>query len=334
VERASAELVIADFNAQRVYLTNIVGSADPLVFARAIGPKVGRTMEAYIFDNPPQTRVNGVIPMHGVIGADLRFDVNGGPFHWWKFHLPRIAGQVHWKDHQLALSGIDADFYWGKARGNAVFDLSEIPGTEFMFSMSATNVLLQNLLVDLTSTTNKSEGWIEGTVVVTGANSDDWRSVQGYGQMRFHDGILWDIPLFGVLSPVLDGIMPGLGSSRATDGACSYVITNGVVRTADLDLRTTTMRLQYRGDVDLADEYKIKARVEAELLRDMWLVGPIVSTVLWPVTKLFEIKMEGTLSEPKIEPLNVIPKIMLLPFYPFKALKGIGPEQKNHHSPR
>jgi len=323
-ETAAADGLTADFASQFVYLTNAHGITDPLAIARAIGPKVGRTMEAYVFSSPPKAGAYGVIPMHGELGADLHFDVDGGPFHWWKLHVPQIAGHVHWKGETLTLSDVKADFYSGKAAGKAVFDLSDKPGTDFWFTMAGTNVLLQQLVADLATGRNRSEGRVDGTITVTSANSADWRTVQGFGELRLRDGLLWDIPFFGVLSPVLDGIMPGLGSSRATDGTCTYMLTNGVVRTSDLDIRTTTMRLQYKGDVDLAADYALNARVEAELLKDVWLVGPLVSAALSPVTKVFEYKVTGALGEPKLEPVNIIPKLMLMPFHPLRMFKGLG----------
>jgi hypothetical protein len=59
------------------------------------------------------------------------------------------------------------------------------------------------------------------------------------------------------------------------------------------------MRLEYRGSVDL--DGNVNARVEAQVLRDVWLIGPIVSTVLWPFAKMFEYKVTGTLAQPKTE---------------------------------
>jgi hypothetical protein len=95
-----------------------------------------------------------------------------------------------------------------------------------------------------------------------------------------------------------------------------------------MDIRSTGMRLQYRGTLDF--EGQVNARVEAGLLRDMWLVGPILSTVLWPVTKLFEYKATGPLDDPKAEPVYLIPKVMLLPFqlpfHPLRTLRGLLPE--------
>jgi len=41
------------------------------------------------------------------------------------------------------------------------------------------------------------------------------------------------------------------------------------------------------------------------------------------VTKMFEYKVTGTLSEPKTEPIYLIPKIVLMPFHPIQTIKGL-----------
>jgi hypothetical protein len=37
---------------------------------------------------------------------------------------------------------------------------------------------------------------------------------------------------------------------------------------------------------------------------------------------MFEYRVNGTLEEPKLEPLFILPKIVLMPFRPFRSLKG------------
>ena len=324
-QHVGADGLAADFNAQLIFLTNGFSTADPMAIARAIGPHVERAIQDYHFLQPPAARVQGAIPMHGEKGADLHFDLDGGPFYWWKFKLPHVSGHVHWAGEQLALTNIQADFYGGKAAGVAKFDFRPQKGTDFRFAVGTTNVQLHTLMSDLSLQTNHLEGLLSGALTVTKANTEDWRTVNGYGETTFRDGLLWDIPLFGIFSPVLNGISPGLGNSRASAATCGFVITNGVVLSEDLDIRSTGTRLKYRGTVDL--EGRLNARVEAELLRDMWLVGPIVSTVLWPVTKMFEYKVNGTLADPKSEPVFIVPKIVLMPFHTVRSLKGAAPEE-------
>ncbi|HEY5912420.1 MAG TPA: AsmA-like C-terminal region-containing protein [Verrucomicrobiae bacterium] len=321
-QQASADGLTADFNAQLVYLTNGVSSFDPMAIANAIGPKIGQSIEPYHFDTPPAARVYGIIPMHGEEGADLHFLLEGGPFSWWKFHLPHIAGHVHWAGLRLFLQDMRMDLYDGKAAGSAEFSfLPPKQGTDFKFTLTTTNTLLHELMTDLSPGTNHLEGWVSGSVTITQANTKSWTTVFGYGNAELRDGLLWDIPIFGIFSPVLNGIAPGLGNFRAGEGTSTFTITDGVIHSTDLEIRSAAVRLRYRGTVDF--ESRLKARVEAELLRDVWLVGPIVSTVLWPVTKMFEYRVTGTLSDPKLDPVYIVPKLVLMPFRPLRTIKNL-----------
>lgn len=323
----SADGLTADLKAQFVFLTNGLSTADPMVIARSIGPHIVRAIEAYQFARPPLARVEGTIPLRGEAGADLRFHLSGGPFHWWRFNVSHVAGDLHWLGESLLMTDIQADLYQGAASGWATFDFRPKPGANFQFALTTTNTLLRPLMTDLSPSTNHLEGRLSGALVVTSANTEDWRSVNGYGYLDVRDGLIWDIPLFGIFSPVLNGLVPGLGNSRATAATCSFTMTNGLVRTGDLDIHAPAMRLQYRGTVDLQGH--VNANVEAGLLRNVWLVGPLVSTVLWPVTKMFEYKISGDLDHPKTEPVFLIPKIVLLPFHPLRTLKSLVPESTN-----
>lgn len=323
-QEAGAEGLTVDLDAHLIYLTNGYSTMDPGIVCRAIGANVAAVIAPYHFLRPPTARVHGTIPLRGEEGADLYFDLEGGPFHWWKFNLPHVAGQVHWAGQFLTLSDIRAEFYGGQAAGVARFDFRPQPGTDFQFALGATNVQLHALMNALSGETNHLEGALNGAVSVTRANDVSWHTVNGFGELNLRDGLLWDIPLFGIFSPVLNGLSPGLGNSRASAATCSFVITNGYVFSRDLDIRSTAMRLKYRGTVDL--ESHVNARVEAELLRDVWAVGPVVSALFWPVSKMFEYKVSNTLSDPKMDPVFIVPRLVLFPLHPFRTLKNLFPE--------
>jgi hypothetical protein len=314
-----------DFVARRIYLTNGFSTADPVAVTRAIGPVVARAVEPYQFLQPPTVRANGIIPMQHAADANLHFEVDGGRFSWWKFNAERISGNVHWVGEQLALEGVQAGFYSGSATGSARFDFAPEKGADFAFDFTMTDTDFPALMADLSTSTNRLEGRLAGRLSVTRANSDDWRTIQGSGHVSLHDGLIWEIPIFGIFSPVLDAIVPGLGSSRASQGSATFVINNGVIQSDDLEIRASAMRLQYRGAVDL--ESRVDARVEAELLRDTWVIGRLVSLVLWPVSKLFEYRVSGTLQQPRSEPVFFIPKLVLLPFHPIRTMKELFPEE-------
>jgi hypothetical protein len=174
---------------------------------------------------------------------------------------------------------------------------------------------------DMQSSSNKLEGTMDCDLDVTHANTDDWGSWQGLGTARLQDGFLWDIPLFGFLTPVLDTITPGLGKSRVSQGNCAYIITNSVIYTKDLELSAGKMGLKYMGTVDF--DGRVNAHVEAEPFRDSIVFSPF-RVVLKPFAKIFEYKVTGTLSQPKTQPLFFLPKLLLFPFHPFQSLKNLG----------
>ncbi len=144
------------------------------------------------------------------------------------------------------------------------------------------------------------------------------------------DGFLWDMPLFGIFSSALNAVMPGLGNSRVSGGSATFTLINSVIHTDDMEIRSPAMRLVYRGAIDF--QGRVDARVEARLLRDAWVIGPLVSLVLSPLTKLFEYKVTGTLHEPQKEPLY-IPKPLTFPLHPFRSLRELFSEEKPNTPP-
>ncbi len=317
-QRMSADGVTVDFNAWRIYFTNGFSTADPRAVARAIGRKAGEVMDPYRFEVPCPARVNGYAPLRGMEDADLWFEAEGAPLECLKLKTSRITGKIHWLGETLILTNLMAAFYGGDASGFAQFDFRPSKGADFEFTANVRNASLHVLTTDLSSPTNHLEGVLSGRFVMTSANSEDWHTWNGYGQANLHDGLIWDVPVFGILSPMLNMVMPGLGSSRATDAAAQFGMTNGVIFSDNLEIRSTMMRLQYAGTVDLRSH--VKARVNAQLLRDTWVVGPLLSTALWPVSKLFEYKITGTLQQPQTEPVY-LPKVLLLPLHPFRSLE-------------
>jgi hypothetical protein len=328
----TADSVTLDFNTRMISFTNGFGTADPEAIARAIGPKIGRIVEPYRFLQPPTARVNGRIPLRDMSAGsdmadvDMRFDViKGAPFEWMKFRTTNITGTIRWQGQTLLVTNVVAAFYGGSGNGFTYFDF-HVPheGADYDFAVILTNVNLHLLAADLSSPTNSLEGALAGELVVTRADTRDWRTWNGFGNANLRDGLIWEIPLFGIVSPVLNKIRPGLGNSRATDAAAKFTITNGVIITDSLEIHSTMTRLQYVGDMDLAGD--VNMRVNAQLLRDTSVVGPLVSTMLWPVSKLFESKITGTLNDPKSEPVFYGTKLLLMPLHPIHSFEEMFPD--------
>jgi hypothetical protein len=286
-QRMTADLIRLDFNALTISFSNGWSTAEPLAVARAIGPKTGHALEPFQFLTPPLVRVTGTAPLRNVHSpedaqdANLTFEMmHGVPFRWEKIHSTNAMATIRWWKHLLSVTNITGPLYEGQGNGYCNIDFR--PRThEFDcdFFAEVTNVNLRLLAADLSTGTNRLEGQLSGRVWVTHADSVTWRSWQGHGKATLHEGLLWDVPIFAFMSPVLNTVSPGLGNSRATEAAAHFIITNGVITTDSLRMETATMRLHYTGTVDLMQN--VNARVTARLLRNMPVIGSVISTVLW-----------------------------------------------------
>jgi hypothetical protein len=330
-EELTAGLVTLDFNRMLIFVKNGHSTADPAAIARAIGPKTAALLEPYHFMQPPTVVVEGCAPLRvnslrDTDLADLSFEIVGGvPFRCLKLRAARLAGTVHWLGETLVLTNITGDLYGGSGGGSANFDF-RVPheGAEYQFAAEVTNINLHALASDLASATNHLEGALSGWISVTHADTRDWRAMDGYGQAHLRDGLIWDIPVFGVLSPVLNSVSPGLGNSRATDAQSKFVVTNGVIYSNPLEINTGMTRLDYSGTMDLRGN--VNAHVTAQVLHNFWVFGPLISTIFTPVTKLFEYKVTGTLDNPKRESVvPLVPGLLEMPFHPIRSLEELIP---------
>jgi hypothetical protein len=332
-QRMTADSVTLDFGARMIFFTNGFGTTDPMAVVRAIGPKTAHYVEPYEFLSPPTVRVHGQLPLRDLNrgtdfdGTEMDFEiVKGAPFRWTKLRSASAKGTVRWLGQFLVVTNVTADFYDGQAAGWAYFDFRPSGyGCDFKFAAAVTNVDARLAGGDLT--TNRSsliEGRLTGNVEVTEANSGTWRSWNGHGAARLRDGLLWSIPVFGFASPVLDTIAPGLGNNRATDASATFMMTNGVARSDDLVIHTLTMQLDYKGAVNLQGE--VNARVTAQLLRNTPMLGEFISTVLWPVSKIFECQVDGKITDPKVTPIYFPFSKYLL--NPVRSLEQMLPSEK------
>lgn len=331
LERLSGKLdspeVMVDFQGSKIFFAEVNSTVDPMFVARCVGPHVVEAIEPYRFADPPRVRMNGALHFKNQENTDLQFEVSGGKFEWGYFRADAVTGRLDWKGPTLALTnGVARGYDTGNFAGWAFLTFSPSGKADYRLNVQFSDVNAHAVNTSLTpGTTNAMEGLIEGQLDLISADTSGLHTWQGTGNVALRNGLIWEIPVFGIFSPVLDAIVPGLGKNRAKHASASFVITNGVARTEDLEIRASTLRIQYRGTVDYAG--KVEARVEAEILRDAFLIGRLVSLTLMPLTKLFEYKVTGNIEQPKMDPVY-IPKFLLMTLRPFHTLKSLLPDKE------
>ncbi|MEM0173779.1 MAG: AsmA-like C-terminal region-containing protein, partial [Sulfolobaceae archaeon] len=317
-EQATGDYIIADFNKERVYLKNVWGNITPSDLTEAISEEVNNALKPVLFKAPPNVLANGSVPMRGANG-DIRFDIYAPELKWWKINPKSASCSVFWKGETMLITNFNSDFYGGNLKATLYVDFNNQNKSNLFFDVKLDNVSARSMLKDILDKPKNVEGRLSGNLTIKSAVIDDYQNWSGGGNVLLEDGLIWDIKVFGVFSSILNMISPGLGNSRAKYASASFIVTNGVVYSDDLEIRGTALKMQYKGSVDF--NKKVDARVEAEVLSDIWLFGTAIKFLLKPLTKLFIYKVTGTIDEPALEPVY-IPKILLAPFQPFKTIKS------------
>ena len=325
----TADLVEADFSAFRIALTNLRSNLDPVAVAALISTNFVDHLQPFQFIVPPDITLNGTVFPREPDNHDLHWEIAAPGVMWRKFETGPFSGRVIWTNRTLVFTNFVASPASGPGAlaGHGIFHYTPGRGADFSLDTTLTDLDLHSLIARITPHTNHLEGTLGAHLVITSGHTtrmDEW---EGYGDVHLRDGFIWEFPVFGIMSPVLDAIVPGLGKTRANEASADFLISHSMVSSKDLVIRAPTLLLVYHGKVDFNGN--VEAIVEAQLLRDTWLLGPILRVVLKPVTKLFEYKVGGTLSHPHSEPLR-FPKFLMFPFHPFTTLRQMfsPPEQK------
>ncbi len=327
-----AQVPAAGFDAAtgRIYLTNAMATLDVAPVTRVIGPKTHALMQAYQFDQPLRAVVNGVIPVRNTDEADVRFEASLGGFHWWRFNTTNVSALVHWQGDHLSVSNLDTVFHGGRLSGNIWVNMENKDDVQFGFDATGKELNLSSLLHDLLPSTNRLEGTLSTHLVVDRASAREDGAWTGRGDARLLDGYLWGLPVFGVLSGPLEAIAPGLGQQKFKEGTATFSITNRVVKSKDLELKSPVVRMRFQGEVGF--DAHLDTRMEAELLRDMPVLGGLVSLVLKPFTKLLEFDVRGRLGKPEAD-FRHVPSFILAPLRPIQTLKALFPDDPVETAP-
>lgn len=308
----------ADLKAKTGALSNVLGAVGTSFLGRFLRDNPPDFLRSVRFDEPATVSAFGTFSFTNDLTTDLHFQVTGRGFHYNTLSSDTATGQVSWIGESVYLTNIVAGLYNGTAMGWLSF--ISIPGTESVFSSDFTvrDIDLSPLATDIAGRPKHVEGRLDGDLIFGGPNTSDKNKWSGYGHVHVHDALLWDIKVFGLLSPVLNLFSPGWGHSRAREATADFSVTNGIISSSNLLVRCTGFRLNVHGTVTL--DKKINARFEARLAREAPVIGPVLSFAFTPLSKLFEYHISGTLQEPVMEPVYV-PHFVTFLLHPFRSLK-------------
>jgi len=286
-----------DFDKHEAWLTNVHARLNTTEAAIWINPDLPRQLAPYRFKTAPDVTLNGFVQCANDIGThlDVHVDAPGGMDYTFcrrDLSFPSVTGDVLFRDHEIILNGINATLFTGSLHGGADIKFGQnSPGyTADVEVKSLDFASLTKLYFNYAS----SHGLLNGAFYFGGL-SDDPATLYGKGQIEVTDGNVFAIPLLGPFSGILNSMVPGMGYNLAHDGACSFVVRDGIITTHDFLVKGVGFNMIGDGRLFfLDDRLNFNIRLNAQGLPGV---------LLFPVSKLLEYAGTGTLESPIWKPV-------------------------------
>lgn len=290
-----------DFGRKQVRLENIRSKMMPFHVLQWADPNIARETEPYRLKGPPDVTVNGLIGLQdsSLTKLTAQFQAPQGL----KYDLLErtldfgaTRGTLRFEGKKILADITSAQLYGGNVRLNAAITTGQ-PGARQQMTVDLDRVNFETL-TRLYFDYRDSKGLVSGRYDFSFVPGKP-EQMRGQGNLLVEDGNVFAIPVLGPLSFLLDSVIPGAGYQTSRRGTCDYTVSNGEIRTDNLDVQGQGFVMIGKGTLFyIEDRMDFGVRVNAQ---------GVPGILLYPVSKLFEYVSDGKMTEPKWRP-RMLPK--------------------------
>jgi hypothetical protein len=273
----------------------------------------------YRFTKPPRLRLSGRVDSEASpLGKHERIDISltsTGAMTYHEFPLSDLKFEAQLRDDRIELPSIAVTFAEGQAHGKASLrGVADAQRLAFDISLADANLGAVSQAVALLqpkaappagksseSARQRQDRLEQGRLVFTLAAEGlfkDFYSFKGSGRAAITGTELAQLNLFGPLSEALRGTYFSFGSFSLTTVDAPFTLREEKVTFDDLRITGPNALLQAKGDYKLRDgrlDFSAKIHPFDE---SSSMVGNAMGFVLTPLSSVFEVKLQGTLSKP------------------------------------
>ena len=312
-EEGRAEgLVAIDFDNETVEV-DAASTCDPYMVGRIIGPNIEKFLRTFRFEGPVRVTAKGRVDYNQFKNTDLvaSAEVERAGILW--LMTDKCRFDMRALGTQLDFTNVTGSVYGGAFMGDATFtEIDTGTNVGYRIAGAVQGADLSRLALDMRNVSGDPyKGELSGEAVVSGIlGTGKCDTVTGKGKISVRNGRLFQISLLGGLSQLLSRIYPGLGFAAQTDFVSSFQIRSCKVHMDNAFLEGSVLSVSGQGDYYFNEALNVN--VQVQLLR-AGLVASVIRAVTFPVTKLLEFNLSGTLKDPRWRPVN-LPKELFLIF--------------------
>lgn len=330
-----AELAQCDVSTKQWKVKGVVSTVNPIEGAQAFSPKLARHLVRYRFAESPTIRLSGLLDARRPeeVGSEARnnfleMSFSGGGALKYDFlgkalDFSHPSGEITIEKSRVNLTRFGAGVFGGSL--DLSFDAQDVRSAAkpFVGDVKVTGVPLE-AITKLYGDVDSAKGNLDARLQFSGGGGTI-ANLQGNGAAKILNGNLFAIPLLGPLSKVVSGGRgERSGNNVAKEASVSFTITDGVVKTSNLEALTNSFRVKSVGELSLVDKgVEFEAVVNT---RDQ-----LSSAILTPVSELLTYSCSGTWEDPVWKPKHIsnlgkLPAQLIIEMTnaPVEGLKKIG----------
>jgi hypothetical protein len=240
---------------------------------------------------------------HSLVAGAALEDVQ---WAWRRFDGVRFHAEL--EGSSLTVRDIRGTVGDGGFRGHMTADPLFDPEGTFVLELEGQNLDLSEMIIAATDAEDTPyTGTLAFVLRLVGALEDTpemsrFQTYQGTGRVEIREGELFRIPLLLGLSRILSRMFRGFGYASQTDFTANLEIGDGRIRSDDLFLSGRILSIEGEGWVDFDQQVRANLRVQAFR---RGALAEAVNLFLWPIRKLIEVRLTGTLDQPDWQLRNI-----------------------------
>ncbi len=311
---ANIKLVI-DTGAQKVSFDGELKDVDPKDVCGYIGILTNGFFDVIKMESPLIANASGAFNYGHRDKTDFTVAIESKRIYANKLYAEDVQFTLRGSGVTNYIENFSGDMCNGKIVADGyVFTANNIVATNkggYKYNINLTDVRFDELIRILG--TGKSHGYSGRIALNTELygvlNNDFLSTMEGSGHVSVDKGEVFSLPIFGGLSRFMTKAIPGLDFVlRQSDASADFVVGNGKVTTDKLHIDGDVLSLT--GDGSYYFDKKLDFEIRVKLLKSHTFVAKVIGTITYPISKLFEFKVGGTLDEPEWRPVNFSSEIL------------------------
>lgn len=289
-----------DFKEQSVYF-QAKSSVSPHAAAAWIGPFLSVVVGHFRCEGPAIVTASGRAGFSDMSLNDMEILVDGRKIGFWKLDIEDCFALIRMLGDTVVIESVKGAFNEGSIEGSGearTYRAGENMRHYFTAHVvdAAAGRVAQSLGM---RDAEKYQGMLSIRLDIEGWTGPLWRqSLLGQGETFVKGGRVFQFPLLGGLSGILSRVIPGLDwLISQSDASADFTIENDRVYSDNVLMEGDVFALDGKGSCGFDGTLDFNVRVK--FLRQHTFVAEILRTLMWPVSKILEVSLGGTVAEPR-----------------------------------